>query len=46
MQNLFQILMNVSWEYMTVVGMLFVLTQLEGSVAHAETTFLGMEDPV
>ena len=46
MCSFLQILMNVSWEYMTAVGMLFVLTQLEGLTVHAKTTFLGMEDPV
>jgi hypothetical protein len=40
-----QILMNVIWEYMTVVGMLFVLTLLEGSIVLAKIISLGMEDP-
>ena len=42
----FQILMNASWEYMTAVGMLFVLTLLGDSTVLAKTTSLGMEDPV
>ncbi len=42
---LLQILMNVVREYMTVVGMLFVLTLLEGSIVLAKITSLEMEDP-
>ena len=42
----FQILTNVIWEYMTVVGMLFALTPLEGSTVLVKATSLGTEDPV
>ena len=44
--DIFQILMSVCWECMTVAGTLFVLTLLGAITAHVNKTTLGMEELV
>ena len=44
--DIFQILMSVCWECMTVAGMLFVLTLLGATTVCVNKTTLGMEELV